>query len=459
MQSGSDLERFLQSQSSSGEYQSEGSFTLAREEALRKLAGFQLPFVNAWAVKLVQCAVAARASSPIQIDMSTHSLNLEFQLSAPSIDVLEAAFFDPGPAQSQAVRHLLTALWAVGLKQDWPFQVTLCGWEESLIWDGQTLSRLPLERVSDRARVTIVLLKRKAGVFEWTRGVAASQKRNSELRTTLKNRCYTCPLPLTVDGTRLDTLYNCPSHGPTTRDHVIFLGGAESSDLRPLQLPPGTFDIRPKVRNRRSFWSLAPSDPTDLSGLPRVSKKVLRRTERIETCAAPFLLTAHRDAQHFVGQATKWRDRQEASKVYWVLDGAVIDEDLLDTVGTTTSLAAFLSAEGLATDLSSFALTDQEEKRRRLVLARQVLGESLDRLITLEQVLTEKAQSSTLTGRIAAGGILTLGIATLWTLPIAGLGIMGVGGGLLAQAGKNHQHRNEKLLSSVKTLQDRLLDR
>ena len=54
MEAPSQLEQFLAGQQSEGEVvDTQSTFTIAKEEALRKIAEFQLPFENAWVVKVI----------------------------------------------------------------------------------------------------------------------------------------------------------------------------------------------------------------------------------------------------------------------------------------------------------------------------------------------------------------------------------------------------------------------
>ena len=55
------MDAFLQQAGNLGAFNSEGVFTLSPEQAAKKLARFQLPFEEAWLVKVAQAAVASGA--------------------------------------------------------------------------------------------------------------------------------------------------------------------------------------------------------------------------------------------------------------------------------------------------------------------------------------------------------------------------------------------------------------
>ena len=76
MEAPSQLESFLNTHRSDGQVLEEGSFTLAREKALTKLAGFRLPYEGAWAVKVVQCASAVHGQTGIRIQQTARELSL-----------------------------------------------------------------------------------------------------------------------------------------------------------------------------------------------------------------------------------------------------------------------------------------------------------------------------------------------------------------------------------------------
>ena len=112
----SELEKFLHSQSTEGSQQGGGSFTLAREKALLKLANFQLPFAGAWAVKLVQAAVSSEAQESISVTLGKRVAIFSFDHAvAWDMDEIETAFFNPEPPKVRRLRHLLSALWQVGV--------------------------------------------------------------------------------------------------------------------------------------------------------------------------------------------------------------------------------------------------------------------------------------------------------------------------------------------------------
>ena len=212
MNAPSELEKFLAGQSDDGQVDSEGEFTLAREQALKKLAEFQLPFDAAWAVKVVQCAVAGGTEAPIRVDLTVNEARFYFVSESLELDSIREAFYDPDPQEDRALNHLVNALWVVGLREKWAFQLTVPGEVESLIWDGERLQSVETATKHSCVYLAVNLLSRESR-FGWLKGAVQSGRRNADLLTALCKWCYTCPVPLTVDGRRVDSLYHCPSHG------------------------------------------------------------------------------------------------------------------------------------------------------------------------------------------------------------------------------------------------------
>ena len=112
MERPSQLENFLNSHHSEGRLIDEGSFTLAKEKALSKLASYRLPFEGAWSVKVVQAAVSGGCCHAIDVEIGRKESRFTFQ--APpewTPDALETYFFTPEPGTEDSLNHLTSALW------------------------------------------------------------------------------------------------------------------------------------------------------------------------------------------------------------------------------------------------------------------------------------------------------------------------------------------------------------
>lgn len=71
------LDEFLSESQREGKLDSEGAFDISRQKALQKVASLGLPFPYAWALKLVQSAVEAKARK-FEIRLTTDRIEVEF---------------------------------------------------------------------------------------------------------------------------------------------------------------------------------------------------------------------------------------------------------------------------------------------------------------------------------------------------------------------------------------------
>ena len=282
MEGPTELERFLSSQQEGGDKDSEGVFTLSREESLRKLATYQLSFHLAWAVKVVQCAVAGGAGTPIRVDLKVRETRFFFSNDTLDLDELEAAFYDPQAKLDPAGMHLLAALGALGLNLKQSFQLALPGQPSTLIWDGNKLHRVGSSKKYDC--VNLAVAYPVAGTLQWVKALALSGLRNAELLRTLSKWCFTCPVPLTVDGRRLDSLQHCPTHG-WTRSSFPFAILFAHPDLAPVPIAPGTFSYRPSLEGpkRRAFLMENAGD-----GMQGVGEEMLGQLDPVERAPLPL---------------------------------------------------------------------------------------------------------------------------------------------------------------------------
>jgi hypothetical protein len=207
MEAPSRLESFLNTHRADGELlEQEGSFTLAREKALLKLADFQLPYDGAWAVKIVQCAVTVENQTGIRIQQTIRETRFGFDCpSSWTLEALESAFFTPEPVSESSVNHLMIALWAVGVGKKRGFLLTLPELAEALLWDGAVMHRVPLE---EPIGCSLIVSHRPSvhSFRDWIRVPRLSARLNVEVAKALSERCYTCHVPLELDGRRTEVV-------------------------------------------------------------------------------------------------------------------------------------------------------------------------------------------------------------------------------------------------------------
>lgn len=437
----SDLEQFLQQLTASGTSQGEGQFTLAREKALEKLAEFQLPFEGAWSVKVIQSLVASNVNSPIAVSQ-TRRLTVISCADPPfwDLDGLEQAFFTPQPQGIRTLDHIVAALWAVGLNGGRSFEVSLPHEPSVLLWDGQTMHRV--QRAPGREFRLSVTHQSAESSASWLYNQVEASRRNTEVATALRDHCYTCPVPLTIDGRRVDGLHHCPGHGWSPRTFPLSLTFVKG-DLPEQPWPSGTFEALEEAGN---------NELSDGGGLEGVTKVVLREVGATRASGAAILLTAHASPESLtVGSQTvnTWQLSSSSSHCYWIQDGVVVEVEKFMAPSCGVSIGCFVSADGLDNDLTGLILRNSAERARRFHVVSRLVDDSLLAM----RVLPSQALKAHNRKRYQKLGntVLLLALGVGWTVPVMGTPLamlMGLFGLLSRFAVRGEQ---KKLLEQLDT--------
>ncbi|MBS2040594.1 hypothetical protein JST97_36745 [bacterium] len=382
------VEAYLNQELGEASTDSSGTFTLSPAETLRKLADFQLPGKQTWAVKVVQAAVAG---GPSKISLRLMQREAVFTLSGPlswDIAELERGFHNPEPGPDRSLWHLRQGLWNVGLRGRRPFWLQAAGWKQRLVWNGQALAREEAKPLNSTVlSVRHLNREEKTGLAYLLSSDTATH--NAEILQEMVTRCFTCPVPLDVDALRLDALQSCPDQGSASSSFLLQIGFAEL-DLPALTTPPHTF-----------------------AGL--------EAGHELPAQASLFLLlTAHllkRAGEHGFSVA------RQPSQVYWVLDGVVVESQALSLASRACSCALIASAEGLGLDVSGFGLLHTAAYRERL--RRLYLGSNpfiqAGRADFTEQLLRQRVQD-----RKVSATVLAVGVGLLWVAPPFGVMALGL---------------------------------
>ncbi|MBN9416697.1 hypothetical protein ABS71_08785 [bacterium SCN 62-11] len=427
----SELEDFLRSQIDEGAKDSSGKFTLSREKALEKLAAYQLQGGQSWVLKVIQAVVAAGAS---ELSVRQTGTDTEFHFSMPEpwlLAEVEDAFYDPEVSPNRSLDHLKRGLWSVSLHNMRPFLLAIPGCPEALVWTGKALTRGAVA-----ARQSVLLAVSHRTIFEGKgipllRNLEAASG-NAEVLAELRDRAFTCSIPLKVDNRRMDALQACPKYGVSKSSYPVylaFLGG----DLPELKIPPATFGkYRPQAE-----------------GDSEIAKLFHRQTKLPEKVAVGSLITAHvREVKR--GKATVWEAYSMGSCLYWVRDGVVVDWEHLKTSAACISCALFVSAEGLATDLTGLKLARGEAYEDRVEQALEILKPFVS---SAEVSLEAMIRSQKLAGNVA-GGIMLVGAVTLGLMiPIWGLFLAGGALMTLSQSGSTARALDQNLKRGLERLQ------
>jgi hypothetical protein len=387
----SDLSGYLNSQNAEGAWDSEGCFTLAREVALQKLAGFQLPRPGDWIVKLVQAVVRSGSEARILVQQKRSETVLRFETGLEwSCPEIVESFYSPGPGPRPDLHHLKAALWALTLGQGKAVRLVPAYQNDGIAWDGERWVPIKTSPRMKHTSVVVTHAALKRDNAPWLVRALSAADMNVEVMAALRARCFSCPLPLWVDGLRIDALQNCPYIEHPR--HLLGLGLLADPELPTLPIPPGTKAwARPSDPERRPY-----SDSLEHPTVPSASP------------AIHFLVTSGTSSE-----ANHW--------CHWILDGvSVAKEQVWHGKRTRLGLIALLSAEGLPTDLSGFALQDHPARQQRLdrCLAALTTAVAAPGFWSFEKYLAAPPRGGGLASVVVGGGVGALALLLMAAGPL-----------------------------------------
>ena len=386
-----EISGFLKSQSSSGQYESSGSFTLDTLRMGRKLAGHQLPAPGLWLVKLVQAAVALETNE-IKISFGTRGVSISFwgHDEGPTAQEILEELFRPSPSPGRALKHLATGLRdcvardAVQLK--WEVMdaeecqtvtltkdATTSTRSGSILKDTRQLKlyQIHLERPARRPPLKKALRQRVVDIM----------REVGEEYMEVVSRCWCCPVPINIDGIDLETAVPHPGMRHLTDCREVGCGvdryhmGDHWLALRAMTLP---LNLTPLPT---PYWSSLPEGTVTVMTTPTKPKETFL-TWPVSSAAPNALLLVS-----FASLAIPGVD--------FILDGAVVDqyevpydrplgasERLLPTYQRqATGYRYFACVEPEQLDLSGFSVRHKEALGREILGAgKPQLEETLDYL-------------------------------------------------------------------------------
>lgn len=404
----SELEEFLQAQLAGSRFESAGQFSLSPESALRKLAAFQLPRPTAWILKVVQAVVVSGAPF-LNVRMYRGETAFCFDPQEHwSLEEIQQALLDPEVTPSDGLDYLKRGLWSISFGGRHPFHCNPGPGGRALAWDGESFHHVPCAE-NDLFVLTVSHRSPSQGPGLPIRSSIESARSNAALARELCEGAFVCPIPLELDGRRIDALQNCPSHGLKKGSYPIFLLFGEGSGPV-LPVPPATFGkwVAPRLVN------------SSLSHCLRGLQPPTRQP------VSAMLISAHLDLE-----GTTFH--QENSYYYWVCDGVVICRQEILSLGTGgVSCAIFSSANGLRRDLTGFSVALEDVTRKQLDLVGRGLGRKLrTAVVPIDKLAAGGRAGSVWAGRaLIALGIL-MGVGSYFE-PLAAPGVVAlVGSGVL----------------------------
>ena len=223
-------------------------------------------------------------------------------------------------------------------------------------------------------------------------------------------------------------------------------------------------DARAKAQERPAYSTCMATAERDLGGssdrrqeggLSAAGKAALSSLQVRPTAAVPFIVTYFME-QVKRGKNYEWEPITEASTLYWVRDGVVVDEEPLTELRFHTALACFVDAEGLPTDLTTFRLLDSRERRSRKVIARRSVRAELGELEGMKGPLMSMVSKGKLMGYVGGGTLALAGVGMLWANPFYGVAVIASGVVWAGLGGSTQEARFNSIMSGLEELRSAL---
>lgn len=395
-----DLDDYLTRLKEKGRHDSEGVFTVAGNRALGKLSQFLLPEKSDWILKMVQAGCCAEASG-ISLKQTHRSTQIEVIFPHQiDLDRFENALTTPTVVSSEpGSADLIVGLRAVGVGQqrDWVASLT-AGRAKSIVTcvEGQVTSeRLKPESPVDGTHIQIGVSYPQSESGKIGGLIRFGEAVQNE-HTTLLSRVRACPIPISLDGRRLDDLCE-PSLSSALRPRV-FLGinfTSQQGDT-PIRVPPG---LRPA--NSRPVASEFHSPAPFLVPMPPAEQ----HCTSIQRWFYNYSRREEPGKSHIFQQAVP-----TPSRVYLVRHGVIVGRRNLGFTDPISS-DVFLCADHLRSDLTGLSVDPEEAE---VEIAREGLRQSRQFLQELSYKLEQTQSRPFSKDLLFYGGLGALTLLSPW---------------------------------------------
>ncbi len=353
MGEGLDLKAFLAEQASEGKVDSHGSFTVAREKALKKLAHFALPEPYDWVLKIVQAANLWRVPKLV-IRQTRIATSFYFRPSPgeqfPSESAIITALESPVLDQGNPVHAIAMALRSLVEQARLSFVLAVRQHGEMCkpIFAGDDVSGLaPATREawtnlrSEGVRLTVSHFQGSESLTgRYLPTFSRQQRRDVEIRRKMEERCFASAVPIDLDGRPLGVVFPRGDYFQTHRLRPLLLGRFPEGD-RTLQGVEAVQVVSGRLPRNHLRVSTSPERPGQawflISGPDwRVESLTYRRLSSLLTPLDRE--TAEATSSHYV---------------WWTRQGVVVARYRIQGQGhPDASLQLILPSDHLRTDLS-----------------------------------------------------------------------------------------------------------
>ncbi|MCA9775810.1 MAG: hypothetical protein KC800_03805 [Candidatus Eremiobacteraeota bacterium] len=364
-----EFEEFLQTFRGSGRLEPGGRFTIAADEAIRKLSRHALPRPGSWVLKIVQAGVRARCES-IEIDIGQRVLSLKLNGSQArfSLSTLTRGLLDPTFPTPGYLRSLVAGLRDVGFGKRRPFKLHLVGNDQAaepdVPWDGsRLLGRVDSEEISQEKfdSISLEVYEPEKNGGSWLTRFVGKGSSFEEERAELESRAFLCHCDLSCDGRSLNDF------STSLRAVRLLLSGTK----KPLKAEPFYWSVAPRKQGEPGFYF--PGDPlgrlgwtfSASIGQSQLNEFLLKECQQKGAAAFWYIALSRRGAAR--------------SGIFWIDDGIVVDSTPFRFDTGALSVAVLIPAEGLQTDLTGMQVAQQSEQAKaRVERALRGLMEGLD---------------------------------------------------------------------------------
>lgn len=354
-----DIGAFLARAAQDGQTDGSGEFTVAHEQAARKLARFSLPRSSAWVAKLVQAAVRFQARSlEIKQSLSETFFHLELD-QVPGEDAIVSAIVSGSIDRGRALDALSLSLRALVEQGRLSFLLVADDGRAAPrpIYAGKHYSKLTEKarldpRFHPRPGLSLTVYHRPLRLDPYDpEELLQSWRGHAPILQELRTACFASPLPLLSKGRQLDGLLDSPALDLSELNRLLLVKGLDPLRHSPPSLPlPADFEGK---------------QPSLLSHPQR-----LRRSYRGSRQAqAALTLSLHLDRA--ATEPQRW------SRLLWLSDGVLVQEEKLQVATRALQLTLLANGAGLATDLTGFSLVDNEHFRQRREEVLRAAGQAL----------------------------------------------------------------------------------
>lgn len=361
-----------------GHLESQGTFTIARDRAIAKLAEFQLPRKSSWILKIVQAAVVAD-SDALVIKQSRDDTVFDFYPSPQlSLHGFLASLLSPEVSASPLFDHLRIALQSVGFGDGRIFRLDLNGpLTERIYWDGSNLSydsRPGIGSQVQHIRLTVKFPESDRG-----RRLGFLRKASGRAADEYKEVCFygqACPINLSFDGRLLNDGRTSLELSPGKTLEIAFLAGdLFQTDLPTFRRPNCLFKSREpnKFRAMSDRFSKHRTFFTEEKASSRETTYLARINYAYKVTAYAHKSTPFQFVSYPLG-----------SYCCWLQDGVICHlEPILKKKSLHAAVHIFISGSGLESDISGLTLrvADDKNASRRKRVAGKALAQRLDEVV------------------------------------------------------------------------------